>query len=140
MPTFKEELKDILKGVQKFDKELGAIVVEKKGTIVESFLYGGLDAEAVDAIGARAPLLMGAGGKMCTETFQKELEQLYTLTSNGEYVIFNVVKSSPGNIDAILVILALEEVKLGMAFHATKYLLPRLSKLYDKYFRTKTEK
>jgi predicted regulator of Ras-like GTPase activity (Roadblock/LC7/MglB family) len=120
--SLEERVKEILRGVRTISSEIiGAATISMQGFILASVVPNELDEDMLSAMTAT---FLGAGEQMSQELMRAPLEQAFVKSERG-YVILNAVGQ-----DAVLAILATNEIRLGLVFFELKRaVIPKLNRL-----------
>jgi predicted regulator of Ras-like GTPase activity (Roadblock/LC7/MglB family) len=98
----------------------GAAIVSAEGFTAASLLSREVDEEVVAGMAAA---LLGMAKRAAEELLQGDMQQAFVKSANG-YVILNSLGA-----DAVLVVLANENAKLGLVLFEVERCLPELSTL-----------
>lgn len=121
MATRTERIAEILRGLRISSPEIiGAVVVSIEGFVIAAVAPAEVDEEEV---GGMAAVLLGAGERISKELMRANMEQTFVKSEKG-YVILNAA----GN-EAVLMLLATKEAKLGLIFLELKRTVPELVKV-----------
>jgi len=116
-----DQIQDVLRGIRACSAEVtGAAIVSAEGFTAASLLARETDEEVVAGMGAA---LLGMAKRISEELMKSDMQQTFVKTANGS-IILNPV----GN-DAVLVVLASENAKLGLVLLEVERRMPELLKL-----------
>jgi predicted regulator of Ras-like GTPase activity (Roadblock/LC7/MglB family) len=116
-----ERISEILRGLRISSPEvIGAAVVSIEGFIIAAIAPSEIDEELV---GGMSAALLGVGERISGELMRAAMEQTYVKSEKG-YVILNAVGQ-----EAVLVLLATKEAKLGLIFLELRRTIPELQKV-----------
>lgn len=121
MASRTERISEILRGLRVSSPEvIGAAVVSIEGFIIAAIAPSEIDEELV---GGMSAALLGVGERISGELMRATMEQTYVKSEKG-YVILNAVGQ-----EAVLVLLATKEAKLGLIFLELRRTIPELQKV-----------
>jgi len=116
-----EKIAEILRGLRISSPEIiGASVVSIEGFVISAIAPSEIDEELV---GGMSAALLGVGERIASELMRATMEQTYVKSEKG-YVILNAAGE-----EAVLVLLATKEAKLGLIFLELRRTIPELIKL-----------
>ncbi len=121
MASRTEKIAEILRGLRISSPEIiGASVVSIEGFVISAIAPSEIDEELV---GGMSAALLGVGERIASELMRATMEQTYVKSEKG-YVILNAAGE-----EAVLVLLATKEAKLGLIFLELRRTIPELIKL-----------
>lgn len=121
MASRTEKIAEILRGLRISSPEIiGAAVVSIEGFVISAIAPSEIDEELV---GGMSAALLGVGERIASELMRAQMEQTYVKSEKG-YVILNAVGE-----EAVLVLLATKEAKLGLIFLEVRRSIPELVKI-----------
>jgi len=116
-----EKITEILRRIRVSSPDVvGAAVVSLEGFIIAAVAPSEIDEELV---GGMAAALLGVGERISGELMRAPMEQTYVKSEKG-YVMLNAVGQ-----EAVLVLLATKEAKLGLIFLELRRTVPELLKV-----------
>jgi len=116
-----EKIAEVLRGLRISSPEIiGASVVSIEGFVISAIAPSEIDEELV---GGMSAALLGVGERIASELMRATMEQTYVKSEKG-YVILNAAGE-----EAVLVLLATKEAKLGLIFLELRRTIPELMKL-----------
>ena len=121
MASRTEKIAEVLRGLRISSPEIiGASVVSIEGFVISAIAPSEIDEELV---GGMSAALLGVGERIASELMRATMEQTYVKSEKG-YVILNAAGE-----EAVLVLLATKEAKLGLIFLELRRTIPELMKL-----------